>query len=143
MPAMTNSAPPTLVTLTGTNTTTTIVSGRDTMPLADIRQMLARHFNPNALKLLHRDQRDAAIRAVAQEDCRKIAKPTERAHEICRRLALYAGGTYRFERDRPPEDPAKARLHRVLALQEGSVPSFSTVWRALAGAISPNAVSQK
>jgi transposase-like protein len=118
-----------------------VVAALNRLPIEDRERVLRRHGGKNALKQWRRDQRDAAIRDVA-DDCRNITAPTERAEEIRRQLALYAGGAYRFEPNRPPEDRARARMHRVLTLQNGRVPSFSTVWRALPG-ISPNGAAMK
>jgi transposase-like protein len=109
-----------------------VVEALNRLPIEDRERVLRRHGGKNALKQWRRDQRNAAIRDVA-DDCCEITKPTERADEIRRRLALYAGGMWRFEKSRLPEDPERARMHRVLALQRGRVPSFSMVWRALAG----------
>jgi hypothetical protein len=77
--------------------------------------------------------RGAALRAVAKEDCADI-KVTDLAQEVRRRLSRYASGSWRFDRDRPaPDNPARARLHQVLSLYSGNVPSVSTIWRALVG----------
>jgi hypothetical protein len=140
MPDSTAAARP-VIHLYRDNLEACVVEALNRLPIEDRERVLRRHGGKNALKQWRRDQRDAAIRDAA-DDCRNITKPTERADEIRRQLALYAGGAYRFERNRPPGDPARARLHRVLMLQRGRVPSFSTVWRALAG-ISPKADSVK
>jgi hypothetical protein len=78
--------------------------------------------------------RAAALRGVAA-DCRIVGNgPTETAQEVRRRLVRYASSTWRFERDRdPPDNPARARMHTVLALYGGDVPSESTCWRAIVG----------
>jgi transposase-like protein len=109
-----------------------VVEALNRLPIEDRERVLRRHGGANALRQWRRDQRNAAIRDVA-DDCRGDLAPTERAREIRRRLALYAGGMWRFERNQPPEDAERARMHRVLVLQRGRAPSFSMVWRALAG----------
>jgi hypothetical protein len=78
--------------------------------------------------------RAAALRGVAADCCIVGNGPTETAQEVRRRLVRYASSTWRFERDRdPPDNPARARMHTVLALYGGDVPSESTCWRAIVG----------
>jgi hypothetical protein len=144
MPAtmMTNStAPPPLVTpdtlrqfvlSSGNDTGSLIVSLYQTMRV-DVAEQHARELAADRAWQKRRSKdRGAAIRAVAQ-DCGKIIKVSDRAEEVRRRLSVYASGTYRFERDRPPANPARARLNLVLVLYSGNVPSRVTIWRAIVG----------
>jgi hypothetical protein len=80
-----------------------------------------------------RDRVDA-IRAVVADLGANI-KVTDRPAEIRRLLNVYATrGAWRFERGLiDVDDPAKARLHLVLSLFDGAVPSQVTIWRALIG----------
>jgi hypothetical protein len=94
MPA-TSSAPPSLVTLTGTNTTLCIVSGSDSMPLSDIQQMLARHFSPSALRRRVLDERDNLIRElVAHYDFGAVGRSPRRSTLICAAMRRAVIGTY-------------------------------------------------
>ncbi len=141
MPESNSTAPPTRVTpdilrqfvlSSGNDTGSLIVSLYASMRV-DLAEQLARSLATGRRWQKRRGaDRGAAIRAVAQ-DCGKIIKVADRAKEVRRRLSVYASGTYRFERDRPPDNPARARLNLVLALYCGNVPSRVTIWRAIVG----------
>jgi hypothetical protein len=127
-----SAAAPALWQVVDGNTTNLVVSLSMTMPPADVRRMLARHFSANAIRLRRRDDRDAALCAVAQDCVGSVTGgPTALAREIVRRLSRYCGGAHRFEKDRPPDNPERARLHAALTLNGGVAPSFSTAWRAI------------
>jgi hypothetical protein len=127
-------APPSLVTITAASTEALVIAAYASMRV-DQAEALARSLATGRRWQRRRGaERGAALRAVAQDCCVSRNKVTELAREVRRRLGLYCAGGWRFERDRPaPEDPARARMHRVLTLYDGAVPSTSTAWRALVG----------
>jgi hypothetical protein len=120
-----------LVQVVDNNTTACIVSLMGTMPLADIRRMLVKHASPSALRRRALDDRDAAIRQLAATYA--AASGRAMADAVHRDLQRYAASAYRFERNRPPSDPTRVLLHRVLAIGDGRVPSFELIRRALGG----------
>jgi hypothetical protein len=114
------------------NTTALVVRLSSTMPPADLRRMLDRDFCANAIEQRRVAARNAALFAVAQDCVGSVTGgPTALAREIVRRLSRYCGGAHRFEKDRPPDNPERARLHAALTLNGGVAPSFSTAWRAI------------
>ena len=96
MTAIMDSAPPPLVTISGTNTTSCIVSGINTMSVADIRSFLARHCSPSALRRRMLDQRDNVIRQLAAHYTATSGRAL--ADALRRDLLRYAASAYRFER---------------------------------------------
>jgi hypothetical protein len=128
----TNSTAPMRVTISGDSSEACIIALYESMRV-DQAEELARSLATGRRWQKRRGaDRGAAIRAVAQ-DCGKIIKVADRAKEVRRRLSVYASGIYRFERDRPPDNPARARLNLVLSLYSGNVPSRVTIWRAIVG----------
>jgi len=77
------------------------------------------------------DQRDNVIRQLAAHYTATSGRAL--ADALRRDLLRYAASAYRFERNRPPEDPMRVLLHRILAIGDGRVPSFELIRRALGG----------
>jgi hypothetical protein len=130
---MTNSASPTrvVISITDNDTTSCIVSLSETMPHADIRRMLARHFSANALKLRRLDRRDDVIRQLRQlydlDSGRQIAEA------INRDLHRYGASGFRVNKV-PPADEKRGLLHRVLDLiGTGEIPGAGQIREILAG----------
>jgi hypothetical protein len=129
-----STAAPSLVTLTAESTAALIIAAYSSMRV-DLAEELARSLATGRRWQKRRGaDRGAAIRAVAQDCCMTCNGVTDVAVEVRRRLIRYAASSWRFERDRdPPDNPARARMHTVLALYGGNVPSESTCWRAIVG----------
>jgi hypothetical protein len=89
-------------------------------------ERLARHFLPSALLRRRLAARNAKICSIAVG---RAGAGREIARGIHRDLRRYNAAGY--ERDRPPADPRRALMHRVLVLSW--VPSEHTIRRALAG----------
>ncbi len=92
-------------------------------------ERLARHFLPSALLRRRLAARNAKICSIAVG---RAGAGREIARGIHRDLRRYNAAGYEYERDRPPADPRRALMHRVLVLSRG-VPSEHTIRRALAG----------
>src|SRR4029077_2620116 len=91
-------------------------------------ERLAQHFLPSALLRRRLTARNAKICSIAVGRAgagREIARGSHRD------LRRYNAAGYEYERDRPPADPRRALMHRVLVLSR--VPSEHTIRRALAG----------
>jgi hypothetical protein len=96
----------------------------------EVMQRLARHFTPSALISRRLAERNQKIRALA---IGWLGTGRELAREIHQDVRRYGAGGFRFERDRPPADPRRAMMHRILVLSDGKAPSEPTIRRALAG----------
>lgn len=96
----------------------------------EILERLARYFTPSALARRCLADRDAAIRSLAVG---RLGTGRDLAGKIHQDLHRYAASGFRFERDRPPDDPRRALMHRVLVLNRENVPGDRTLRYALAG----------
>ena len=92
-------------------------------------ERLARHFLPSALLRRRLAACNAKICSIAVG---RAGAGREIARGIHRDLRRYNAAGYEYERDRPPADPRRALMHRVLVLSRG-VPSEHTIRRAPAG----------
>jgi hypothetical protein len=134
MPAtmMTNStAAVRVVLLSGDSTSACIVSGFASMPLADIRSLLAKHASPSALRRRVLDARDVAIRQLAATYAATSGRAL--ADTVHRDLVRYGASGHRVNMA-PPADTKRALLHRALDLiGGGKVPSSALIRAILAG----------
>jgi hypothetical protein len=119
----------------GGNTGLLIVSLYQTMRVDKAEQHHRELAADRAWQKRRSKDRVDAIRAIVA-DLGDNIKATDRPAEIRRLLNVYATrGAWRFERGLiEVDDPARARLHLVLSLFGGNVPSTVTIWRALIGA---------
>jgi hypothetical protein len=130
MSAANSTAPPTLVTLTDLivpdgNTTLLIVSLSGTMPPADLRRMLDRHFCKNAIKQRRLAARRDAIRELAAHY--NFTSGHQLAAAIECDLAEFSDSA------RVSESAKADALRRVVQLSNGKLPEFETIRKALGG----------
>jgi hypothetical protein len=127
----TNSALPSLVTLTAESTTLCIVYGFDSMPVDQAARLLRRLGSPSALRRRRLDERDSAIcDLVAHYD---LASGRQLAEAVHRDLVRYAASGHRVN-TAPPADAKRALLHQILDLiGGGKIPGAEQIREILAG----------